>query len=49
MKPDEEKKIPEAAEAEAPKPGETLPEGALDGVSGGHGSPMKAPVEPPET
>ena len=32
MKPDEEKKIPEA---ETPKPDETLPEGALEGVSGG--------------
>ena len=30
MKPDEEKKIPEA-----PKSDETLPEGALEGVSGG--------------
>ncbi|MBR4743840.1 MAG: hypothetical protein IK082_06590 [Oscillospiraceae bacterium] len=32
MKPDEEKKIPEAGEA---KPGETLPEEALEGASGG--------------
>ena len=32
MRPDEEKKIPEAGEA---KTGETLPEGALEGVAGG--------------
>ncbi|MBR4743831.1 MAG: hypothetical protein IK082_06545 [Oscillospiraceae bacterium] len=37
MKPDEEKKAPEAEEAkpEAPKPDETLPEEALEGVAGG--------------
>ena len=47
MKPDEKKT--EAPVAEAPKPGEALPEDALESASGGHGSPMKAPVEPPET
>ncbi|MBR4743832.1 MAG: hypothetical protein IK082_06550 [Oscillospiraceae bacterium] len=35
MNPDDEKKTAQTAEAEAAKPGEALPEGALDGVAGG--------------
>ena len=35
MKPEDEKKKTEVPEPEAPKPGETLPEEALEGVSGG--------------
>ncbi|MBR4743830.1 MAG: hypothetical protein IK082_06540 [Oscillospiraceae bacterium] len=37
MKPDEEKKAPEA---ETPKPDEALPDEALEGASGGQCPPM---------
>ncbi|MBR4743839.1 MAG: hypothetical protein IK082_06585 [Oscillospiraceae bacterium] len=38
--PDETKK-PEAPEAEAPRPGEALPEDALDGAAGGAGDAVE--------
>ena len=41
MKQPDETKKPETSEVEAPKPGETLPDEALEGAAGGRFRPLK--------